>query len=169
MPVDADAARANGVLAVFDHRSLGRIVGPPQLVPSLVGQAAPGMSFFPLQDEVVHYAGQPVALVVADSLERAQHAASLVRVTYEQAPAVATIEQGRELAYEPPRGCSAACSPARNERGDVDGALAAAEVRVDAAFRLAANHHNPMEGPATVAYWERDRLTVVDWACASRS
>lgn len=110
MPVDADAARANGVLAVFDHRSLGRIVGPPQLVPSLVGQAAPGMSFFPLQDEVVHYAGQPVALVVADSLERAQHAASLVRVTYEQAPAVATIEQGRELAYEPPRGCSAACS-----------------------------------------------------------
>ena len=52
--------------------------------------------------------------------------------------------------------------PARNERGDVEAALAAAEVRVDAAFQLAANHHNPMEAPATIAYWEGDRLTLVD-------
>ena len=69
---------------MLDHRTLGRIVGAPQLLPSLLGQAAPGQSFFPLQDDVVHYAGQPVALVVADSLERAQHAASLVRVAYER-------------------------------------------------------------------------------------
>ena len=32
-----------------------------------------------MQDDVVHYAGQPVALVVAEEYEQAQYAASLVR------------------------------------------------------------------------------------------
>ena len=77
--IDAGEALASpGVLAVLTHESLPKLAAPPQLLPSLVGQAAPGESFFPMQDDVVHYAGQPVALVVADSHERAQHAASLV-------------------------------------------------------------------------------------------
>jgi len=71
------------------------------LVPSLMGDPAPGETFFPMQDDVVHYAGQPVAVVVADSLERAAHAATLVRVTYAEAPSVTTIDQGRADAYEP--------------------------------------------------------------------
>ena len=69
---------ADGVLAVLTHVNLAKIAGQPQLLPSLVGAPAPGESFFPMQDDVVHYAGQPVALVIADSHERAQHAASLV-------------------------------------------------------------------------------------------
>jgi xanthine dehydrogenase YagR molybdenum-binding subunit len=162
LEVDAEEAlRADGVLAVLDHRSAGRIAAPPHLLPSLLGQAAPGESFFPLQDDVVHYAGQPVALVIADSLERAAHAASLVRVEYEDAPLVATIEQGRARAYEPER-IFGGLIGARNERGEVEAALAAAEVRVDAAFHMAANHHNPLEGPATIAWWEGERVTLVD-------
>src|ERR687892_734162 len=47
----------------------------PHLLPSLVGGPAPGQSFFPMQDDVVHYAGQPVAIVIADGLERAHWAA----------------------------------------------------------------------------------------------
>ena len=160
--VDATAAlAADGVLAVLDHRSLEPIAGAPQLLPSLVGQAAPGMSFFPLQDDVVHYAGQPVALVVADSPQRALHAASLVRVEYDAAPVAATIDQGRDQAEEPAR-LFGGLLPARNERGDADAALATADVRVDNEVRMAANHHNPMEGPVTVAWWEGDHLTLVD-------
>ena len=34
--------------------------------------------------------------------------------------------------------------PARSERGDVESALAQAEVRIDASYRCAANHHNPI-------------------------
>ena len=66
------------MLAVLTHENLPKVAAQPHLLPSLVGQAAPGESFFPMQDDVVHYAGQPVALVVADTHERAQHAASLV-------------------------------------------------------------------------------------------
>ena len=133
----------------------------PPLLPSLLGQAAPGETFFPLQDDVIHYAGQPVALVVAETLESAQHAASLVQVSYESAPLVATIEQGRERAYEPAR-LFGGLMPGRNERGDVEAALAAADARVDVAFHMAANHHNPMEAPATIAWWEGEQLTLVD-------
>ena len=44
--------------------------------------ARSGRKLFPMQDNVIHYAGQPVAVVIADSHERAQYAASLVRATY---------------------------------------------------------------------------------------
>ena len=51
-------------------REPGQDCVQPPLLPSLVGGPAPGMTFFPMQDDVIHYAGQPVALVVADSYER---------------------------------------------------------------------------------------------------
>jgi xanthine dehydrogenase YagR molybdenum-binding subunit len=150
---------ADGVLAVLTHENLPKIANPPHLLPSLVGQAAPGMSFFPMQDDRIHYAGQPVALVVADSHERAQYAASLLHVEYDAEPAVTTIDQGRADAYEAER-LFGGLMPGRNERGDVDAALAAADARVEIAVRMAANHHNPMEAPSTVAAWDGDRLTI---------
>jgi xanthine dehydrogenase YagR molybdenum-binding subunit len=102
--IDADAARAGeGVLAVLTHQDLPKIAAEPHLLPSLVGFAAPGESFFPMQDDVVHYAGQPVALVVAERYEQAQYAASLVRVEYAQESYVTSIDQGRGLAYEAKR------------------------------------------------------------------
>jgi xanthine dehydrogenase YagR molybdenum-binding subunit len=160
LAIDTGAARAaEGVLAVFTHETLPRIAAPPRLLPSLVGQAAPGQSFFPMQDDQVRYVGQPVALVVADSHERAQHAASLVHAMYEPTPAVTTIDQGRDLAVDAER-LFGGLMPGRNERGDVDAALAGAEARVDTTYRMAANHHNPMEAPSTVAAWDDGRLTI---------
>jgi xanthine dehydrogenase YagR molybdenum-binding subunit len=107
----------------------------------------------------VHDAGQPVALVVAESHERAQHAASLVQVAYEVTPSVTTIDDGRTEAVEADR-LFGGLLPGRNERGDVDAALEQADVRVDVAVRMAANHHNPMEAPSTVAAWDSGRLTI---------
>jgi len=95
--------------------------------------------------------------VVADTLERAQHAATLVQVSYAQTPSVTTIDQGRADAYDAER-IFGGLLPGRTARGDVDAGLAAAEVRVDAPFRFAANHHNPIEMHATIAAWDGDRL-----------
>ena len=121
-----------------------------------------------MQDDAIHYAGQPVALVVADSHERAQYAASLVDVSYETAPFVAAIEQGRDCAYEAER-LFGGLLPGRNERGDVESALAGAEVRIDVAYRMAANHHNPIEAPSTTAVWEDGRLTLYDSTMSVRA
>ena len=160
--IDAAAARAaDGVLAVLTHETVGAIAAQPRLLPSLLGQAAPGESFFPMQDDTVLYAGQPVALVVAESHEQAQYAASVLRVEYEAAPSVTTIEQGRADDYEAER-LFGGLMPGRNERGDVDAGLARADVSVQAAYRMAANHHNALEAPSTVAVWEDGDLTLYE-------
>jgi xanthine dehydrogenase YagR molybdenum-binding subunit len=159
--IDTGAAeRAGGVAAVLTRRDMPRVNTVP-LVPSLLGGPAPGETFFPMQDDVVHYAGQPVAVVVADSLEQAQHAATLVRVSYAETPSVTTIDQGRDGAYEPEK-IFGGLIPGRVGRGDIEDGLAAADVRIDARFQFAANHHNPLEPLTTTAAWDGDELTLYD-------
>src|SRR6266700_3288176 len=157
----SEAEQAKGVLAVLTYHNLGRVAAQPPLLPSLVGQAAPGETFFPLQDEVVHYAGQPVAIVIAESLERAQHAATLLRISDEETPSTTILDQGRDHAYEHER-IFGGLSPGRQQRGDVEAGLAGADVRIDVTYRFAANHHNPIEPSATTAVWDGDRLTLYD-------
>jgi xanthine dehydrogenase YagR molybdenum-binding subunit len=162
------AVAAGGVIAILTHENLPKVAAQPHLLPSLVGGPAPGMSFFPMQDDVVHYFGQPVAIVVAESYEGAHHAASLVEIEYELAPSITTIDEGRDAAYEPER-LFGGLMPARNERGDVDAAFEQAAVRVDVAYHMAANHHNPMEGSSSTAVWDDDHLTIYDSAMGVRS
>jgi xanthine dehydrogenase YagR molybdenum-binding subunit len=157
----SEAERADGVLAVLTHHNLPKIASQPPLIPSLFGHASPGETFFPMQDETVHYAGQPVAIVVADTLERAQYAATLVRVTYDETPSLTTLDQGRGQAYEPAR-IFGGFVPGRIAHGDVDDGLAQADVRVEATYRFAANHHNPIETGATTAVWDDGQLTLYD-------
>ena len=122
-----------------------------------------GESFFPMQDDLVHYAGQPVAIVVADSLERAQYAASLVRIRLRaRRRRSTTIDEGRDdgvRAGEAVRRADARPHRARRRRARRS---RGADVRVDRTYRMAANHHNPHRGAATTAVWDDDRLTIYD-------
>ncbi|MFF4235874.1 xanthine dehydrogenase family protein molybdopterin-binding subunit [Actinomadura geliboluensis] len=156
----AEAERAAGVAAVLTRHDLPEVAKVP-LVPSLMGGPAPGETFFPMQDDTVHYAGQPVAIVVADGLEQAQYAASLVRVEYAEAPSVTVVEQGRADAYEPEK-IFGGFMPAQLRRGDIEDGLAAADAQIDTVFRFAANHHNALEPMTTTAVWDGDRLTLYD-------
>src|SRR5262249_8288362 len=122
---------------------------------------APGETFFPMQDDVVHYAGQPVAIVVADTLEQAQYAAAQVQVSYAASVSVSTIAQRRADVYEPDR-LFGGLMPGRIARGNAEEGVAAAEIRIDASFRFAANHHNPLEPLTTTAAWDGDQLTLHD-------
>jgi len=159
--IDTTAAEhAEGVAGILTHRNMPKVNTVP-LVPSLLGAPAPGQTFFPMQDDVVHYAGQPVAIAVADSLEQAQHAATLVQVGYAETASVTTIGQGRAEAYEPEK-IFGGLMPAQLRRGSVEGGLAAADLRINAEFRFAANHHNPLEPLTTTAAWDGDQLTLYD-------
>ncbi|MFE5757383.1 xanthine dehydrogenase family protein molybdopterin-binding subunit [Streptomyces massasporeus] len=102
------------------------------------------------QDDRVLFHGQPVAVVVATTLEAAQHGASLVEVRYDsEQPStdLTKAEPGKATRYA---------------RGDADAGLRSSAVRLDLTYELARNHHNPMEPHATVARWEGARLTVWD-------
>jgi len=150
-----EAERCPGVLAVLTHENAPKL-------PRAAQKSIPFDRILQvLQGPEVLYSGQPVALVVADSLERAQDAAS--RVTARYASAAPLADLGRELsrAYKP-ASVGAGGEP-DTKRGDVDRALASAHVTLDATYTTQVQNHNPMESPATIAVWQGDqRLTVYD-------
>src|SRR5215217_4523241 len=86
----AAAQQAPGVVAVLTHRNAPRLTyrAHKAAVDPEVGER-----LHVLQDDRVSHQGQPIALVVADTLEQANYAVTLVRVTY--APETATIEIAR--------------------------------------------------------------------------
>jgi xanthine dehydrogenase YagR molybdenum-binding subunit len=162
----ADARRAPGVLAVLTHENAPPLRTPPKggtggtgakATPTVSGKL--GEDRLPLSDDVVHYAGQHVALVVAETLDEARHAASLVRVRYRAAPPVLELEAAAGSAYLPKQSFG---RPLQHQRGDVAAGLAAGDVRVAETYTTPVETNNPMEPSATVARWEGDRLIVED-------
>lgn len=103
----------------------------------------------------VAFFGQPVAVVVAKTLEAATHGAALVQVRYQTAEQLTDIDAPQAIGH-----------PSHNQtdyvRGDPESALRASAVVSDDRYGIARNNHNPMELPATVARWDGDRLTVWD-------
>lgn len=158
--IQTDAASAlPGVLRVFTHENAPRLARFDRSYRDEI--APPGAPFRPLQDGEIRFSHQPVALVVAESLELARYAASLIRVEYESSPVATDLEAQRPSARAPkPRpGLCGVPDP----RGDPDAAWESAAVRVDAVYRAPAQHHNPMEPFATTVFRQGDgRLTVYD-------
>jgi xanthine dehydrogenase YagR molybdenum-binding subunit len=116
-----------------------------------------------LQDDQVWFNGQPVALVIAETLEQAEYAASLIRVEYALEPAEVVFADALERATAPKAGLSPGSSiPADTRRGDPGRALSEAPVKVEARYHLPRQQQNPMEPHATIARWDGDRLTLWD-------
>jgi xanthine dehydrogenase YagR molybdenum-binding subunit len=151
-------------VSVLTHRNAPRLHSQePEERPGVdpgVGEPLP-----PLQDDAVRYNGQPVALVVADTFERATHAAALVRVVYREERAVTDFAVAVAHATppaEPKSSDRGTKKTADYRRGDPEKAFAAAPVRVEETYTIPAENHNPMEMHATVAAWEGPRLTLYD-------
>jgi len=115
----------------------------------------------PLKDDVISYGGEYVALVVADTLEHARHAASLVKVTYESQPPALDYADAPETATKPKQNMG---EEEQIKKGDVDKALAVPGlVIVNQVYSTPIETHNPMETSGTIAVWNgADRLTLYD-------
>ncbi len=157
--IDSTAVwRLSGVIAVIDHLNAPRLAYGEHK--GVIDPAA-GERLHVLQDDLVRFYGQPVAVVVADTLDRAERAAAAPRITYAAKrpvvdpsdPTVETIIP--EAAVQP-----ASRIQADTSRGDADAALARAVVKVDATYDMARENHNPIEPHATIAAWDGDRLTL---------
>ena len=159
--LDTSAAReVEGVLQVFTHENAP---GVAHLDSSYRDETAPpGSPFRPLHDEAIHYSGQPVALVVAETFEIARYAATLVRVDYATEAHATDLMAVRDQAYEPPKKRSGIAPPSK-PRGNAALAFANAPVRHSGEYRHSIEHHNPMEMHASTVVWEGDdRITVYD-------
>jgi xanthine dehydrogenase YagR molybdenum-binding subunit len=151
----AVAENAPGVLTVLTHKNMPRM--NQQSWSHLRPQ---GQTYLPLQDDRIHYAGQPVALVVAATLDQATYAGTLIKVAYEtHPPVVFDLRTAMEDAVEPPQ----RMWPLSSSVGDADRAIAGASVKIEQTYTMSDRHHNPMEPHATLAVWDGDgSLTLYD-------
>ena len=147
----ATAQGMPGVLAIITPDNalpLKKQGGSPQAVASPL-----------LQNSDIVYNGQHVAVVVADTLERAQAAAAAVKMRYKEGEAQTTMQGALDQAYVP-KDFRNGQRPPDSARGDTAGAFDAAPLRFEATYTTPVEHHNPMEPHATIAAWDGDRLTV---------
>jgi xanthine dehydrogenase YagR molybdenum-binding subunit len=158
--IDRAAALAvPGVVEVFAHDNRPEMASSSKKYADET--APPGTPFQPLYDDTILFAGQPVALVVAEEFEIARFAATLVEIEYEAEDAITDIETQIGKAYEPPKKRFPGWDPA--PRGDVEKAFTQSPIKVQHAYRTPIEHHNPMECFGTTAVWEGDgRLTIYD-------
>jgi xanthine dehydrogenase YagR molybdenum-binding subunit len=157
--IDSTAAeRVPGVIAVMTHENCPRMKAPPALVRDPYGGA---MSDLPvMQDESVRWNGQPVAVIVAETQEAADRAASLVRIDYEPEKPALAFEALRPQAQMPKNILG---QPAQVRIGDAEAALEDAAFRVDAIYRTPRYYHAAIELHASTAQWHGDdSLTVYD-------
>jgi xanthine dehydrogenase YagR molybdenum-binding subunit len=109
-----------------------------------------------LQNDQVRYANQPIAVVIAETLEAATEGATLLSPQYEVLPPRVGLDDSES--FVPPT--VGVGNPARVQRGDVEAALATASRRIDATYETPAQYHNAMEPHAIVAAWDGDALSI---------
>ncbi|NML63671.1 xanthine dehydrogenase family protein molybdopterin-binding subunit [Hymenobacter sp. RP-2-7] len=158
----AAAMREPGVLTVLTHQNLPPLATTPNTPEGKKKIGAP-MGFLPLTSDEIFYAAQPVAVVVADTLEHAQHAATLVRVAYQSG--------GKPIAYytDPkaelfdPQKVQDGKQEGHTKRGTPEESFASAPIQLVATYHHPVHNHNPMEPGSTTAQWTApDRLTVYE-------
>jgi xanthine dehydrogenase YagR molybdenum-binding subunit len=113
-----------------------------------------------LQDTAVHYRGQLIGGVIADSAETAREAASLVRVEYDEQPVDVELTADHPKLYTPEQ-----VNPdyaAVTSQGDVEAALREAVVVIDNTYTTPHEHNSPMEPHACITLWDNDELTMWD-------
>ncbi|RZK23527.1 MAG: xanthine dehydrogenase family protein molybdopterin-binding subunit [Hymenobacter sp.] len=155
------AARELGVIAVLTHENLPKLAKTPNDAQGKKDTGAP-MGFMPLTNDEVFYAAQPVAIVVADTLDHAIYAATLVKVTYAPQKPIATFHDPKAELYDPEK-VQDGKTKGHTKRGDPQAAFASAPIQLTATYVHPVHNHNPMEPGSTTAYWEApDRLTVYE-------
>src|SRR5580693_8442315 len=109
-----------------------------------------------LQNDRVRYANQPIAVVIAATLEAATEGATLLSPRYETEPARVGLD-ANETFVPPAVGPG---HPPAAHRGDIEAGLTAASKRIEATYETAPQYHNAMEPHAVVAAWDGDTLSV---------
>ncbi|XZF15928.1 xanthine dehydrogenase family protein molybdopterin-binding subunit [Chitinophagaceae bacterium MMS25-I14] len=152
-----DAENAPGVVRVFTHLNMPKIPGWEQQSGGNDKQpqhkSIGGSHYKILGSPEILFDGQPVAIVVADTLERAQYAASLVQAQYKEDKPQTDLSANKEKAAAPPRGGD-------YKRGD-ESAWKNAPVTLEEDYMIPVEVHNPMELHGIMAVWDGDDKVTV--------
>lgn len=158
--IATDAAESvPGVIAVVTHLNAPRLPWKP--VDAAPVDPGEGEQLRPFHSDEILFAGQPIALVIAESQETARAAAALVSFT-------CVPSDGAGLVFDrararPPSEATRESYPAEWERGNAEGAFASAPRRIEGSYLQPRLFHNAMEPHATIAAWDDEgKLTLWD-------
>ena len=172
--IDTSAAeKMDGVEAVFTGADIAKI-----LAPMPIGTPFPSPPHYAVAVDVVRYAGEPVALVVASDRYAAKDAADAIVVTYDPLPAVVDPEAamtGKPTVIHKdfpnnlavalvPSGTGVAPDLSSVDNTAVDQAFKDAEVVIS---QRMVNHRlvpNAMEPRGVLAHWEPGKETMTIWS-----
>ena len=160
MPVPAQIAK--GQLTSLTTEAAMRVPGvvriltatdfPPPPPPSQGAVGPAGAPPPPTIRQEIGWRGEPVALVLAETLEAATEGAEAIEATYAPAPFTPLISSdGAEWEAGEPL-----------KAGDAASAMARAVTIVDVEYETPPQHHNPIEMLSTTAVWSGGRLTVYE-------
>jgi xanthine dehydrogenase YagR molybdenum-binding subunit len=153
----AAAEAAPGVVLVMTHRNAPKLNPAPQFMSK---PKATGPDNLPImQDDRIHWNGQPVAVVLAETQEQADYAQSLIRVAYEEESPVTELSAAKAKGTEPGLFLGESL---KQKVGDAEAALAAAPRKVDVVYTTPRHHHAPIELHACTLAWEGDTLRIHD-------
>jgi xanthine dehydrogenase YagR molybdenum-binding subunit len=156
--IDTEAAQSvPGVMLVMTYKNAPRMKPMPAF--GSQPKAAGPDSLSVMQDDRVHWNGQAIAVVLAETQEQADHAKSLIKVTYAPEPALTAFEEGKAHHTEQAKFQG---QELKIERGDAEKALAQAQRKVDHIYRTPRHNHNPIELHAVTVAWKGNELTVHD-------
>lgn len=153
------AEKAPGVITVISHLNLPKMKGYEQTAESeKLPPIKKGFKVF--SDNLVRFNGQPIAIVVADTFERATYAASLVKAQYQKE------QHHTDLHEEIKTGTPLEGNPYKdNVRGEVDAwkNVPPGGIKIEAEYEMPYEVHQPMEMHGLTVKWEgEDKLTVYE-------
>lgn len=144
----SEAEKLEGVIKVITYRNAEKLKTLEGERPQIATDSIAPV----LQSNKVNYYGEYVGLVVAETFEQAQYAASLVKFEYKKdATAVINFEKAKSKAYTPDNGSN-------YSRGNMDKGLSEADMIVEQTYNTPIEHHHPMELHAIIASWDNGKV-----------
>lgn len=151
------AERAEGVVLIMTHRNAPKLIPIPYFLEA--EKAAAGDNLPIMQDDQIYWNGQPIAVVLAETQDQADHAASLIEATYDAAPSVTSFDAAKAAGQ---RETTFFGEELKNDIGDAETALAAAAFKVDETYSTPRYNHNAIEPHAVTLAWNGDELVMHD-------
>lgn len=145
----SEAENLEGVLTVITYKNVEKLKNYPKDMTNFsLTTVAPVF-----QGREVHYYGQYVACVVAETFEQAQYACRLIKVTYEEDKPDIHLDKNRGKTYKPE-------DSADFTRGDMDAGMREADVTLEETYTTPIEHHHPMELHAAIVNWNRGKVKM---------
>ncbi len=146
----AAASKIGGVITILTSENAPKLAPADPAAVKKTG-AMTGEDAFPLQDNAVHYYGQFIGLVVADTYEQARAAAMLVKVTYTKEKPAVELKPELPNAIKPKQTMG---EDAQLNAGKAEPVIGGSALMVDNVYSTPTENHHPMETHATIAAWD---------------